>query len=825
MSNLISRPGFSPGAPLAEPTQWVQVRELQNGPSAVASGGIGGGDDEIDLRELWRALRRRRKWVAVTAAGVVGLSLLVTAYQRLFRPIYEGSFSLLISDPINSEDRGSANAALQSGVFEQLARNTTQADLPTLIEVLRSPALLQPITQRYNLTAAQLASRITIASGGERNKQAEGVLHVTVTGRDPVADERLLDDLSAAYLQAALTQRQQRLADGINFLDRQAPQLQQRSAELQQQLAAFRERHNLLQPSEEGAALRGKVVEQGDAVRALNAERSRLQAVRQSIANGTITATGFQEAIGTGPSTAGGSQTQGLSVADANQGLLEQLTKLDQQLADARARFTAKSSIVQGLEARRRQLLPLLRRNQLEAVDSALGLNAARLATARQQEQQLNADFRQQPQLIRQYEQLQQNLLIANDNLASFLKTRETFQLELAQRSVPWRVIAPPTINPDPVSPSVPRNLALGTLLGLVAGAGAGLLRDRLDHVFHSPAELREELQQPLLGHIPHVPFFAGVREQKRFLLEELDRGIAGATGAESAAPADEAAELLKLSGYQRFFYQEAFRNLFTSLRFLNSDKPLRSVALTSSIPAEGKSLVNVLLAKTLAEMGQRVLLVDADMRKPQMHHRLGLNNLVGLSNLLTEDDLNWRDVVQTMPSYDGWTVLTAGRRPPDPARLLSSPRMHQLVAELAASQAFDLILYDTPPVLGLADAALLAEQLDGLMLLVSLDRVDRGLPREAVARIRSSGAPLLGLVTNAIKQDSQGAPAYGYGYGQYGYGSSYGYGAYNSGNAYAYYATSEPTPSPAAASGPTPSGPLARAQGQWRRFVRWVDR
>ena len=93
-----------------------------------------------------------------------------------------------------------------------------------------------------------------------------------------------------------------------------------------------------------------------------------------------------------------------------------------------------------------------------------------------------------------------------------------------------------------------------------------------------------------------------------------------------------------------------------------------------------------MLLAKTLSEMGQRVLLIDADLRKPQMHVRLGLNNLNGLSNVLTEDDQIWRDAVQKVPGYDNWSVLTAGRRPPDPTRLLSSNRMRALVNELAQS-------------------------------------------------------------------------------------------------------------------------------------------
>jgi capsular exopolysaccharide synthesis family protein len=376
-------------------------------------------------------------------------------------------------------------------------------------------------------------------------------------------------------------------------------------------------------------------------------------------------------------------------------------------------------------------------------------------------------------------------------------------------------------VDPDPVKPSVPRNLALGVMLGLMAGAGAGWLRDRLDHVFHSPAEVQDGLGLPLLGHVPHVAFFKGVREDKRFLIEELDQGLNNSGGDDS-----------KLSGYQRFFYQEAFRNLYTSLRFLSSDKPLRSIALSSSMPAEGKSLINVLLAKTLSEMGQRVLLIDADLRKPQLHHRLGVNNLVGLSNLLTEDDLHWRQALQTVANHDSWWVITAGRMPPDPTRLLSSCRMGQLVRDLADSDEFDLIVYDTPPVLGLADAALVAEQIDGLMLLVSLDRVDRSLPKEAVARIRSSGAPLLGLVTNAVKEQRQGSSAYGYGYGygNYGYGyGGYGYGAYNPGTTYAYYAEGEAQADgngkPGLPAGASDGALLQQLKLQLSRFWTWVDR
>lgn len=773
----------------------VQVSDWGNPATA-------GADDNLDLSELWRALRRRRKLVGITAAAILTLTAGITVYQRLFRPVYEGGFQLLISDPISDENRGGGGQQVPGGtMYAQLARNTTSANIPTLIVLLRSPAMLAPIASRFDLGAAALANRISIATGGTRQASAEGVIKVSLTGRDPQEDKRLLEALSSTYLQAALNQRQQRLADGIRFLNQQAPALEAKTAELQGELAAFRQRHNLLEPMIEGGALRGQVTTLEQEVSSLQADRARLVNARSSIVAGTLTARSFEEAIGSGSAAGGGSG--GLSVTGTNQILLEQLTKVEEQLAEARSKFSSSSSMVRGLTARRNGLLPLLRRNQLEAVDAALGLNANRLATAQGQLAQMASRFQKQPGLIRQYENLQQKLQIAQDNLSGFIKTRENFQLEIAQRNVSWKVIAPPEINPNPVKPSVPRNLALGVVLGLVAGAGAGLLRDRLDHVFHNPGEVKEELGEALLGHIPHVAFFKGVREDKRFLLRELDLTVGSK---------DE-----KMTGYQRFFYQEALRNLYTSLRFLNSDRPLRSVALTSSLPAEGKSLTNVLLAKTIAEMGQRVLLVDADLRKPQMHHRLGVNNLTGLSNLLTDDELHWRQVVQPVADYPGWSVITAGQRPPDPTRLLSSARMQQLVDGLANSGDFDLIIYDTPPVLGLADAALVAEHLDGLMLLVSLGRVDRGLPKEAIARIRSAGAQLLGVVTNAVKEEGGSASSYAYG--------GYGYGGYDTRSAYAYYADSdaesaEQQPQKQAVAQTWPE----RTRQLQRRLLNWID-
>ncbi|MCP9888955.1 chain-length determining protein [Cyanobium sp. ATX 6A2] len=715
---------------------------------------------------LLRILRRRKRWFAITFLLLAGLQVGRTLHQRITSPVFSGAFTLLITDPVNDPTRG--QSAEEGGAIASLARNTATADLPTLIQVLQSRAVLEPVFDQLRAEGAENSDLPRIGVGlvtpdavSRELGSPWGVLEVRGRGTDRQLLELGLQRTEQAYLAWATSQRQERLSDGLRFLEEQEPRLQANSNALQNDLQRFRETNTLIAPTEEALALRAQLEELNQRLLAQQGERQRLLDLQGDVAAGRLSARDFrigggggQAALGVEGAGAGAGGGGELAANLPNQALLDELGRLEQEIAVAEANFQPGAKVLRSLTAARDKLLPELRAKQMDAVEAALRQNTNAIRTTGAQVSRLERQFQQQPELVREFEALQQRLQIADGNLESYLRTREQFQLEIAQRSTPWKVISSTQVSDIPVEPSLRRGLLQGLLLGLLGGTGVALVRDRMDHVFHTPREVREDLQAPLLGHIPFVEFFENVRRENRFLLDDLDRQTEGE------------------GGYQRFYYQEALRNLYTSLRFLSTEKPLRSVGVTSSVPSEGKSLLNVLLAKTLSELGQRVLLVDADLRKPQIHHRLGLDNLRGLSNLLTDENLDWRVLVQTLPNSPSWHVLTAGQLPPDPPRLLGSERMGQLVETLAASGDFDLILYDTRPALGLADAALTAQHLDGILLLVSLNRVDRALPLQVVERIREAGAPLLGVVTNSCRRSSERDSSLGYGYGSYRYGS-----------------------------------------------------
>jgi len=174
-------------------------------------------------------------------------------------------------------------------------------------------------------------------------------------------------------------------------------------------------------------------------------------------------------------------------------------------------------------------------------------------------------------------------------------------------------------------------------------------------------------------------------------------------------------------------------------------------------------------LAKTAAIMGKKVLLVDCDLRKSKIHKLSQLNNLWGISSLISSDiDVN--QVIQEMPGLNGLSVITAGPVPPDPARLLSSDKMSQMMNYF--SENFDLVIYDTPPLSGLVDARLVAVNTDGVMLVVRIDKTDKSALKQLVDTLKASPINLLGVVVNGEKFRGLGYN-YNYRYSSYYYTKS----------------------------------------------------
>ena len=185
-----------------------------------------------------------------------------------------------------------------------------------------------------------------------------------------------------------------------------------------------------------------------------------------------------------------------------------------------------------------------------------------------------------------------QQLIISRENLSALIKAQEKFQIEKAQQTSPWQLLFPTKVSETPFSPNIPKSLILIIVLSSVSSILITLLRDKFDDVYHLPSEVEDNLNENILGSIPFMSKFDNTRDAENSIskilkeLDEFDNNV-------EIADND-----LKENEYEKFIYQESFRNLYTSLRFLDIDNPLRKILITSSLPKEGKSLLNIILQK-----------------------------------------------------------------------------------------------------------------------------------------------------------------------------------------------------------------------------------
>ncbi|TAF07521.1 MAG: polysaccharide biosynthesis tyrosine autokinase [Nostocales cyanobacterium] len=684
-------------------------------------------DDDGNLKDFLGVLQRR----ALVIIGVASVVMSTIIYSTLKEEtIYQGNFQLLV-EPVNSDSSLGQIPLPGSNI------STSNLDYESQIQVLRSQELMKDILPKLQSSYPDITYNSLIGNLNIRRLGLTKVIEISYNNQDRKRIKLVLDTLSNFYLEYSLEKRKTKLNQGVQFVEKQLPAIRSRVAQLQQQLQIFRQRYNFVDPENQSNTV---------AVQLQKLEEEQL-GIEQQLA--------VARASYISLSTPEGQQAT-LNAAPIYSQLISQLRQLETQLSGELARFQPDSPSIVVLEEKRQNLFPLIEDEQKRYI----GLRLAEATTQIQRleiqsqelariEEQTKLKFQQLPVLTKQYTELQRNLQLANESLNRFLATRENLVIQVAQTELPWELIQPPNQGESPILPNIPRSLLTGLFSSLAAGIAIGLLLEKLDNTYHDVASLKEKIKLPFLGTLPIDKSVAGYQSSYPNLLGSESESRIRSQGNSWLSKLFRR-QLTGNNYYGQGLFWESLQVLYANIQLLNSDQPIRSLTISSTMPGDGKTTVSFHLAQIAAALGKRVLLVDGDLRRAQVHKLSGLNNFFGLSNVLTSN-MPVEQAIQQLPEMNLLSVITAGPVPPDPARLLSSDKMKQLMEYL--NENFDLVIYDAPPMLGLVDARLLAPQTDGMLLVVRIDKTDKSALMQLQDSLRSSPINVLGVVANGDKQ------------------------------------------------------------------------
>jgi succinoglycan biosynthesis transport protein ExoP len=443
--------------------------------------------------------------------------------------------------------------------------------------------------------------------------------------------------------------------------------------------------------------------------------------------------------------------------------LRKRKSDVDEQYAEALNQYGPNFPKVLRIAAQQKEVdadLDRARQTLLESVQQEFNTARNHVQLLQEALDKQKAEANDQAEKLVQYHILQHDAESNKQLYDGLLQKLKEASITAGLRSSNIRVVDPALAPASPSRPQKARNILLAVLMGLVGGVGLALFREYLDNTVKSPDDVEALTGLPSLAVVPSLPGLNATTGR----LSRLAR--------EAGAGAGSRVELLSYI-QPKSQISEAFRALRTSLLLSQADHPPQVILVTSALPREGKTTAAVNLAVTLAQLGDRTLLVDSDLRKPGIRRALNLTigKDVGLSSYLAGVTSLEEATIQH-PTITNLSALTTGPVPPSPADLLSSHRMREAIAELR--RRFKFIVIDSPPVMAATDAVILSALTDGVLLVVRSGET----PKEAFTRTRDLLAAvkcrLLGVVLNAVDSN---APDYYYSYRYYPYAYGYGYG------------------------------------------------
>ncbi|MDF5711731.1 MAG: polysaccharide biosynthesis tyrosine autokinase [Nostoc sp. S4] len=688
--------------------------------------------EEIDFQKYLLVLQRR--WLTT-----VGIFVIATTFASLFaysmKPSYRADGSLLIRTNETSSLTGLGEAI---GRLETLT--TTNNPLETQAKIVTSVPVLQETIKTLNLTDNQgELLRIQDFTQKLKIENAKGteILQISYTDRDPVLAAEVVNQLMKVYIKNNIEANRAEAVSARKFIGKEIPGTEAAVREAESNLRKFKEENKII-------ALETETPLAVEMISTLEQQISDAQAQFVNV-NARVQKLQYQASIDSQQYVTFAS----LSQIPGIQEVLTQLQEAQDQLAIEQTRLQPTHPTIIGLQEKIIGLKNLLQTRIDQSIGSNQQISPENLQIGALR-QTLIQDFARAeteraglaeqittltnkwyaykkrvnvlPRLEQTQRQLERKLKAAQTTYETLLTKLQEVQVAENQNIGNARIISPALV---PDESSGPRKLLIigaGAVLGVMLALIAAFTLDLVDSFVKTVKEARELFQYTLLGVIPSV----GKNIKRSSVEQQIPRIIGREIPLHPVG--------------------DAYQMLQANLQFLNSDKKLKAIVVTSSVPKEGKSEVAANLAVTMAQLGQRVLLVDANMRHPMQHHIWQMTNAVGLSNVMVDQVALNIAVQQVMPNL---YVLPSGVVPPNSAALLDSQRMAGLVGSF--TQEYDFVIFDTPALAGMLDAALLNKLADGILLVVRPGVINYDTANAAKEFLRQSGQQVLGMVINGV--------------------------------------------------------------------------
>jgi capsular exopolysaccharide synthesis family protein len=689
---------------------------------------------------LW--ILRRHKWKIL--GFVLGCVVATVIVSKRLTPVYESTVTVDI-------DRQMPSAAIGQDATRMPANDADQF-LATQVKLIQSDSVLRPIADQYHLldverqfaakpTAAQEDAPILLKKLKVTRPPNTYLLLISYRSADPRLAADVANGVARSYVDLTYNIRFRSSSSLASFMEKQLEELKAKMERSSEALSRFERELNVINPEEKTSILSSRLLQLNTEYTNAQTDRVRKESAWKSVQTGSLESAQVS--------------TQGENLKT----LSGKLDEARQRFEDVKTHYGAnhpeyRKAAVQVAEIERQ--LSDSRQNAATRVEVEYRESANREAMLKKAVSETKAEFDSLNAHSFDYQSLKREADADKTLYEELIRKIKEAGINAGFENSAIRIADPARAAVKPVFPNMPLNIALAFLFSSLLAVGAAVMSDVLDKSIRDPELIASLFKTEVMGSLPMV-------KNWRRRLSAAHTNEAGTTALVRADGSEPADRKHNVTGYE-----EAIRTLRNSILLGNFDRPLKSLMITSATPAEGKTTTAVHLAIAHAQQKHKTLLIDCDMRRPGVHGKLGINPESGLATVL-QNGLKWREKLVKLVELPDLDILPSGFSSRRAADLIgaSLPRILE-----EASPDYDLIVIDTPPMLGFPEPLQMAAAVDGVVLVALAGQTNRNAVGSALNTLQRVRANVVGLVLNEVTKDMSDSYHYYYGY----YGKYYRY-------------------------------------------------